>query len=55
MSDGIENRSEQDQPDLERLSEALKDQVQRAKDRIADRYTRLVEDRPFASPGKSKA
>jgi hypothetical protein len=41
-------------PDLEQLSEDLKAQVRRAKDRISDRYTRLVEERPFDKPREEK-
>jgi len=32
---------------IERLSEDLKDQMRMARDRIADRYTKLMEDRSF--------
>ncbi len=33
--------------ELERLSQDLKDQVQMAKDRISDRYAKLIEERSF--------
>jgi hypothetical protein len=32
---------------IERLSEDLKDQMRLARDRIADRYAKLMEDRSF--------
>ena len=33
--------------EIERLSEQLKDQMRFAKDRIADRYAKLMEERSF--------
>ena len=35
---------------IERLSEDLKDQTRMARDRIADRYAKLMEERTFDPP-----
>ncbi len=35
---------------IERLSEDLKDQMRMARDRIADRYAKLMEERTFEPP-----
>ena len=39
---------------LERLSQDLKDQVQMAKDRISDRYAKLIEERSFESEAERR-
>ena len=36
--------------EIERLSENLKDQMRLARDRIADRYAKLMEERSFEAP-----
>ena len=40
-------RSEQDERELDRVSRDLKDQVQMAKDRLSDRFAKLIEQRSF--------
>jgi hypothetical protein len=40
-------KSEQIEREIERLSEELKEQVQMAKDRLSDRYAKLMEQRTF--------
>ena len=41
--------------ELDRISSDLKDQVRRAKDRISDRYAKLIEERSFDREDKRKA
>ncbi len=40
-------RPSQPEQELDRLSQDLKDQVQMAKERISDRYAKLMEERSF--------
>ena len=41
--------------ELDRLSNELKDQVQMAKDRLSDRYVKLMEQRSFEGEDKREA
>ena len=54
MSDPVHpeppHQDQQTEADVERLSKELKDQVRNARERIGDRYAKLVEDRSIEVP-----
>jgi len=51
-TDTADNRKTEGQ--LERLSQDLRDQMRMARDRIADRYAKLMEERSFEAPPKKQ-
>ena len=51
MTQEPQAKPEQPEGEIERLSEDLKDQMRFAKERIADRYAKLMEERSFKPEG----
>lgn len=53
MPPDIPAKSEDNERELDRVSQDLKDQVQMAKERLSDRYAKLMEQRCFETDDKA--
>jgi hypothetical protein len=55
MPSDIPAKPEDNERELDRLSQELKDQVRMAKDRLSDRYVKLMEQRSFEDDDQREA